>query len=314
MLTFRLSHTESKSYYSTVSMPGWNSFYNTTGWTDHLLGDSLVYSHRKNAYTPSNFLDQLHTHDYYELLIPIKGDMAFPAGDQYIPLISCSLMLFKPGCIHGCKLLSNSVYERYVFYFQKSAFLPLSPDSSLLNFIDQTDCYCLFLPAELEETMLSLLARLDRSLSSKEPDASMLAYSYIIQLFHLINHHATASEITTHMLPDNIVKIKQYIDENYLTINSVAEIAEHFFYSREHVSRLFKECYGTNLADYLNTLKVRHSKRMLEQGSSVTDACYQSGFRNMSTFATTFRDQVFMNPSSYRKKMHRNDNKGSVAQ
>lgn len=305
MRSFRLSHAPSKSYHPLFSMPGWDSFYNTIGWTDHILGDHMVYSHRKTYYTPSNFLDQLHSHDHYELLIPIKGDMAYPVGDQYIPLSPGSLMIFKPGCIHGCKLLSNSVYERHVFYFQKTAFLSLINDASLLNFIDQSDSYCLFLPAELEDTMLGILARLDRCLTTKESDTAILAYSYIIQLFHLINHHATDSDTTTHELPENIVKIKQYVEENYLTLNNITEIAEHFFYSREHVSRLFKECYNTNLSDYLSTLKVRHSKQLLEQGASVTDACYKSGFRNMSTFASIFRDQVFMNPSSYRKEMQR---------
>ncbi len=190
-----------------------------------------------------------------------------------------------------------------VFYFQKAAFLPLNNEPSLLNFIASIDEYALFLPPELEDTMFSMLSRLDRCLESKTSDAPMLAYGYIIQLFHLINHHATAFESKTQMLPENIVKIKQYVDENYLTLNSITEIAKHFFYSREHISRLFKECYNTNLADYVNTLKIRHSKQMLEQGATVTDACYQSGFRNMSTFTTIFRNHVFMNPSSYRKEI-----------
>ena len=306
MQNFRFSHIESKSYSycPVISMPGWNSIYNTLGWTDHLLGDSLVYSHRKNNYTPSNFLDQLHMHDYYELLIPVTGNAVYSAGDQYIPLTSGSLMLFKPRCIHGCRLLSDSYYERYVFYFQESAFLTLCNDSSLLNFIDNAQIYCLSLPVELEGTMFNLLSRLDRSLSGNESDTPLLAYSYIIQLFHLFNHHASPSSAATQALPENIIKIKQYVDENYLTLNSISDIANHFFYSREHVSRTFKECFNTNLSDYLTTLKICHSKQMLEQGASVTEACYQSGFRNMTTFTSAFRSQVFMNPSAYRKQMH----------
>lgn len=302
MNNFRRFHPESPRYHSIFSIAGWQSYDNLTGWTDHLLGDSLVYSHRQSDYTPANFLDQLHTHDYYELLILVKGDMAFPAEDQYIPLRSGAIMLYPPGCIHGCKLLSNSVYERYVFYFQKDAFQPLNNTPSLLDFYDQPNRFCLFLPVEFENAMFSLLSNLDRCMESQSPDGLILAYSYIIQLFYLINQHATATEPETHMLPEVIVKVKQYVDENFLNLNNITEIADAFFYSREHVSRLFKECYNTNLSDYINTLKIRHSKQLLEAGSSVTDACYQSGFRNMSTFTTIFRKQVYMTPSQYRKE------------
>lgn len=305
MRSFRFSYVESKqySYFPVISMPGWSSVYNTIGWTDHMLGDSIVYSHRKNNYTPANFLDQLHMHDYYELLIPVMGNALYTVGDQYIPLTSGSLMLIKPRCIHGCRMLSDSFYERYVFYFQESAFLPICNDLSLLHFIEKSESCCLSLPVELEGTMFNQLSRLDRCLAGKDPDTPMLAYSYIIQLFHLFNHHAVAFKAAAQELPDIIIKIKQYVDENYLTLNNISEIASYFFYSREHISRLFKECFNTNLSDYLTTLKIRHSKQMLEQGASVTDACYQSGFRNMTTFATAFRSQVFMNPSEYRREV-----------
>lgn len=286
-------------------MSGWHIFNNEGGkWANHILGDVILYSHRKNHYTPSNYrIKPLHAHDYYELLIPIKGSAVFIANDQNIPLSSGLMLLLKPGTIHSNKIVSNSTYERYVFYFHESAFSPLGNDSSLLDFFVHTDSSCcLHLPTELMAQLLGGLAKLDSCLSVMDPGTPMLAYSHIIQLFYLLNHHATVSKNATQPLPKSIVKIKQYVDENYLTLANTSEIAEHFFYSREHISRQFRKCYNTNLSDYLTTLKVNHSKRLLEQGMTVTDACYQSGFRNMSTFASAFRAHEYMNPSSYRKK------------
>ena len=54
---------------------------------------------------------------------------------------------------------------------------------------------------------------------------------------------------------------------------------------------------------YLTNMKIQHSKKMLAAGSSVTDACYQSGFHNMSTFNNAFRNLVHMTPSAYRKSV-----------
>ena len=85
--------------------------------------------------------------------------------------------------------------------------------------------------------------------------------------------------------------------------NTTAEIADHFFYRREYVSRSFKEFFNSNLSDYVTSLKIRHSQELLRKGVSVTDACFKSGFRNMSTFTSSFRNLVKMTPSAYRKAM-----------
>lgn len=47
------------------------------------------------------------------------------------------------------------------------------------------------------------------------------------------------------------MEIKSYIDENYATIGSVADLASQFFYSREHISRIFKYYFNTSITEYL---------------------------------------------------------------
>lgn len=301
MHNFRFSHPESPAYCSILSYPDWKSFSNISGWTDHWLGDHLVYSHRKTHYSVTTFPDKLHSHEYYELLIPRRGDVAFISNNHCITPQPGSLILFKPGDIHTARLLSESDYERYAFLFDDEAFHLLGSNSALLDFLQRASNHILF-PSELEDTLFNLLRKIDHTLSEQAPDSALLAYSYIIQLFHLINHHAVVSNETTQILPQNILKIKQYVDENYLTLNTTTDVAEHFFYHREYVSRLFKKYFNTNLSDYLTSLKIRHSKKLLENGASVTDACYNSGFRNMSTFTSAFRSYVRVNPSTYRKK------------
>lgn len=302
MHNFRITHPESKAYCLTSSLPGLRRYQHVQGWTDYWLGDHLVFSHRKSRYTFSSFPEQLHSHNYYELLIPRRGDVGFISDNQYISPRPGSLLLFHPGSVHTARLLSESDYERYVFLFDEEAFNVFGTESAPLHFLHQ-DAVCIEFPSELEDTLYSDLRKITNTLSGDRSDTSLLAYSQIAQLLCLINRHATVSNQTIQTIPQNVLKIKQYVDDNYLTLNTTSEIAEHFFYRREYVSRLFKEYFNTNLSDYLTSLKIRHSQEMLKKGASVTDACFQSGFRNLSTFTSAFRSQVYMNPSAYRKEV-----------
>ena len=298
---FPISYADFSAYFPSLSLPGWKSFQDSRGWTDYWLGDHLVYSHRKNYHTHSSYSEHLHQQTHYELSFAAQGDVAFIIDNYCFRRQPGMLMLFKPNCIHTTRLLSESEYERYVFLFDEEAFHLFGANINP-GFLHQ-DAGCIMLPARHLDTLYEYLGKIDSIFSHPAPDTPLLAYSYIIQLFCFLSRYATASEHIQQNIPENILKIKQYIDESYLSLNTTSEIAEHFFYRREYVSRLFKEYFNTNLSDYLTTLKIHHSKTLLEAGVSVTAACYQSGFRNMSTFTTAFRQLVHMNPSSYKKEL-----------
>ena len=198
--------------------------------------------------------------------------------------------------------MAESDYERYILYFDKDAFNQFGAGVSPLRFLDSSGVHIEF-PPELEDTLFNKLHKITNALSSKREDNALFAYSLIVQLLCLIDRHAIISKQNVLSIPQNILKVKQYIDDNYLSINTTAEIADHFFYRREYVSRSFKEFFNSNLSDYVTSLKIRHSQEMLRKGATVADACFNSGFRNMSTFTSSFRSLVKMTPSAYRKAM-----------
>ena len=81
----------------------------------------------------------------------------------------------------------------------------------------------------------------------------------------------------------------------------VGEIAAHFFYSREYVSRLFKKYYDTTILDYIHKLRISKSRALIAEGMPMIDVCYAVGFSSLSTFIRAFRAATDMTPSEYRK-------------
>ena len=98
-----------------------------------------------------------------------------------------------------------------------------------------------------------------------------------------------------------MLDIKHYVDHNFQALNTTAEIAAHFFYSREYVSRVFKQHYNINLSEYLVNQKINHAKRLLEQGNSVSFSCNEAGFKSTSAFINAFRMRTNMTPAEYKR-------------
>ena len=117
----------------------------------------------------------------------------------------------------------------------------------------------------------------------------------------VINWHEHDLGDSLAALPENILAIKEYIEQNFVEISSVKEVAEHFFYSREYISRLFRQYFNTSVSNYIKARRIAYSQQLLEQGYSICEACYQSGFENMSTFIRSFRNISGITPSEYRK-------------
>lgn len=67
-----------------------------------------------------------------------------------------------------------------------------------------------------------------------------------------------------------------------------------------HFARLFAELAGTPPHRYLLRVRLDEAARGLRQGASVTDACFASGFQNLSYFIRAFRQRFGISPGKYR--------------
>jgi AraC-like DNA-binding protein len=55
--------------------------------------------------------------------------------------------------------------------------------------------------------------------------------------------------------------------------------------------------------DFLNQYRVNQARKMLLHDKNVTEACFESGFENLSYFSRTFKRFSGENPSQFRKKL-----------
>lgn len=97
-------------------------------------------------------------------------------------------------------------------------------------------------------------------------------------------------------------KIQQYITEHYnepIEMQAIVALAQ---LSNAAFCRYFKKATGQTFTEYLNHYRIRQARRMLLKNSTVTEACFGSGFENLSHFNKTFKKIAGENPLRFKKR------------
>ena len=272
-------------------------------WENHMVGDMLAYAYRDTEYDRRTFPSNLHYHDYYELVLLEQGDIQYVCESSVYEPERGDVILIPPGKFHMSLLKTErTCYRRHVFYLYPSAFDAIG-HPALCDFLERNENGGILSAdsAETKQALLSCVQRLRLCFEKEEdPIERARALAHIIHVFCSFNRsYQLKGECTT--VPENVLALQQYINENYAHIGSVSEVAEHFFYSREYVSRLFKKYFDTTISDYITKRRIAQSQTLITQDLPLIDVAYQVGFSSLSTFIRSFRTVTGMTPSAYRR-------------
>lgn len=93
-----------------------------------------------------------------------------------------------------------------------------------------------------------------------------------------------------------------YLENNYLNNLTRNDLARHFGYSENYLSRLFNSKLGCGINQYINTMRARHAASLIHDTNySLTEIAYQSGFGSSRTFTRAFKEFYNITPSEYKR-------------
>jgi len=112
------------------------------------------------------------------------------------------------------------------------------------------------------------------------------------------------NKITIRTNPYSIKQIdqsKDFIHASYHENLRIADIASSACLSPFHFSRLFRQVTGYAPYDYLLLARIENAKSLLNNGVSVTQTAFSSGFNSIDNFSYAFSKITGASPSSYKK-------------
>ena len=93
---------------------------------------------------------------------------------------------------------------------------------------------------------------------------------------------------------------REMIDTNPGGRHTLGEVASGVAMSPFLFARLFRELNGIPPHKYVIRVRLAYARELLEEGLSVTETCYASGFNNLSHFIGTFHARYGRSPSEFK--------------
>lgn len=100
----------------------------------------------------------------------------------------------------------------------------------------------------------------------------------------------------------------KYVQDNYNSNLTMAEVANHISLNYSYFSILFKEKIGMNFIDYLRMIRIEKAKELLQNSIyKIYEVSEMVGYNNTKHFTTTFRALTGISPSEFREKLYINN-------
>ncbi len=99
-----------------------------------------------------------------------------------------------------------------------------------------------------------------------------------------------------------IARAIQYMNSHLSGTLSLQEVASYVGLSRNHFCTIFRQETGMNFVEYLSSLRIEESKRLLtDPAYNVQQISYMVGIDNSRYFCRLFREHTGMSPTQFRK-------------
>lgn len=113
-------------------------------------------------------------------------------------------------------------------------------------------------------------------------------------------------------LPENLDRVRNYIEGNVGTVLANPALARLAGLSEAGFNRAFKRHFGTTPARYVTETRVREAARLLLQtGESIDSIAEQTGFPNRAYLSRVFKSVTGEGPAGFRR-MHRRREDGRL--
>lgn len=228
----------------------------------------------------------LHSHEYFEIEIVLEGKGRQWLNGKEMTLEAGSVYFLTPADFHRVEVEEDMMVWN------------LSFDEAVLGSSERS-LYAAAFYQRVESPVLSRLDAVCRLLEQEQTSEERVRplMEYLMQV---------ALPAQTGMpREDPIHRAMGYVQTYFREDPSLAEVAEQVCLSPGYFGNLFKQVAGVTYVEYLNTCKVNCAVMLLENGVSVSRACFESGFGSLSGFLYAFKQKKGISPKEYRKKCQR---------
>lgn len=100
-------------------------------------------------------------------------------------------------------------------------------------------------------------------------------------------------------------EIIDYVEQNYMMIDSVEQVAERFNYNYTYISRMFRNVKGVSMVKYITQKRIETSKKIMRENPelSISTVSNMVGYMDQHYFSRVFKSIMGISPKEYKNTL-----------
>ena len=250
-----------------------------------------------------------HSHDSYEIFLPVAGSFEFEVSNYLYTVGRGSVLLLPPWVTHRL-VVKDSEPLAYLYVQFTPRIIPGEPEmlaaiEALFNRHGEGEQSMRRLSGESFSYVYAAVKRLCIS-STKDVHEQFFRILFPV-LCEILAYGTpvsgkydgfTKEPSRQSTLTDQII---EYISQHYADIQDLSFVVDVFHYSTVHVNSLFKNRLGVSLWQYVLHIRLDRACDMLVNGIHASEVALSCGFKDYSTFYRMFKKCYGITPTECRR-------------
>lgn len=241
-----------------------------------------------------------HNHDYYVLSLIESGRQSFTHQGTKYTTPAGGVILINPGAVHTGEAVDDQGFVLRSIYptisHMKTAVYELTGRNGQQPFFCEV------------RVDLPWAAKIILSLHKailQEPEDMECEARFLHTLAQLIRYYADSpfSEPRLGNEKVTIQKACRYIEEHFSQGISLQALADHVALSPYYLLRAFRAEVGLPPYAYLQSVRIRHTQRLIEAGKPLAEIAAEVGFSSQSHMTRSFKKIIGVTPGQYARQI-----------
>lgn len=243
---------------------------------------------------PAEHIEATHAHDYYQLLYTLdhSGRIEF-GGDQHA-FENGSIVFLPPQTFH--EVHSKKMTTVLVLEFETH---DLNHTISKLLENERFDQAFILSLNNPDKGIIQHIWR--RLLNETSNDESLNELAIEVGLAELLLRFVRSGASRERRKEELSQQIKQYIVQNYYSINRLDDLVSAFNYTGRYLTQIYKEAYQQTPMQAVQDKRIEKAIELLTTTDlEIISICFQVGYESLATFYRQFKMKTGQSPKKFR--------------
>lgn len=243
-----------------------------------------------------------HYHDFHKITLFLQGEVTYDIEGKSYHLQPYDIVVVRAGQLHRPLISGKAVYDRIIAYISRDYLETYAKRGCDLSLIFKKPPSAVLRQPQEVGSVYNVSCRLRQVCTLPvTPLHTLLRETLFLEFLLYVAQAITNGHlgyVKTGRQNEKIRHLLTYITEHLTGDLSVPTLAAQAYVSPDYLMHLFKEETGSSIGTYITAKRLQRARLLLEQQVPLTTVCYDSGFKNYSTFYRAWKKQYGVAPKA----------------